>query len=94
MVLIPSPPLPAQRAYASTVGVPIDLPGDITNGYVANGDAAALANRGFIVVGTVGPTTARPQYPRAGDRHIDLTLSVEVVYDGANWRNPVTGAVV
>ena len=89
VVLVPSPPAPTQRAYSATTGTPIDVPGDMA------GDAGALANQGFVAIGTSGTTSARPTANlKAGVWHIDSTLGFAIVFDGANWRNPISGASV
>jgi hypothetical protein len=89
MVCVPSAPAPTQRAYSATVGVAIDVPGDLA------GDAALLANQGFIALGSSGPTSARPTNNlKPGMWHVDTTLNFAVVFDGTSWRNPVTGAAV
>lgn len=51
-----------------------------------------------------GPTTNRPTDPTlaageanylgAGTLYLDTTVGALIVYDGANWRNPATGASV
>ena len=90
LVVVPPPPFPAQRAYVSTVGTPIDVTGDMA------GDAGMLVNQGYVALGTSGPTTSRPTGSnlRTGALHIDTTLNAAVIWDGANWRNPITGASV
>jgi hypothetical protein len=86
---VPPPPLPTQRAYTVTTNQILDVPGDMT------GDAGEIVNSGFTVLGSVGQTSARPiANLRVGDRHVDLTLGFTVIWDGTNWRNPVTGGVV
>jgi hypothetical protein len=66
----------------------LDLPGDAT------GDAATIASQGFMAVGSSGATSSRPSNPKAGSWHVDSTLGYAVVFDGTNWRNPVSGASV
>ncbi len=54
------------------------------------------------IIGLVGPTTDRPTNTQPESqapfslaknlRYLDTTLGVTIVYDGATWRNPVTGA--
>jgi hypothetical protein len=68
----------------------VDVPGDMT------GDVAAILSSGFFVVGASGPTSARPNGVGGvghGYTYIDTTLNIVVVWDGANWRNPVDGAL-
>jgi hypothetical protein len=92
---IPSPPSPAQRAYpAMTAGQTLDVPGDLT------GDAAVLlgnyvgGSAAFLLIGTSGPTPSRPTASlRPGALHVDTGLSIVVVWDGTNWRSPLTGSV-
>lgn len=77
----------ARRNYAASSGSTIDA---------LNGDASPLASQGFVAVGDEsGATTARPvnKYLRPGYVFVDTTLSLVVVWDGTDWRNPVTGAV-
>src|SRR5258706_8359221 len=70
----------ARRSYACAAGSFVDVPGD------AVGDAAALANQGFIALGSSGTTSARPTANlKAGVWHIDSTLGFAVVFDGSNW---------
>jgi hypothetical protein len=89
LVCAPAAPAPTQRAYSATVGVAIDIPGDLA------GDAALLANAGFIALGSSGATSARPTNNlKAGQWHIDTTLGFAVFYDGTVWRNPISGASV
>jgi hypothetical protein len=89
VVCVLSPPLPTQRTYSATVGVAIDVPGDVA------GDAAVLASQGFVALGSSGTTAARPTTNlRPGIWHIDTTLGFAVFYDGTNWRNPISGASV
>jgi hypothetical protein len=59
--------------------------------------ASALVSQGLLQVGNSSGTTAqRPTGSGAlfpGWIHIDTTLSAVVVFDGTNWRNPITGAI-
>ena len=85
-VTVPPPPFPAQRAYATTVGVPLDVAGDMT------GDAEQLASQGFAVIAQSGTTALRPNSPKPGTPYVDTTLNIFIFWDGATWRNAVTGA--
>jgi hypothetical protein len=57
------------------------------------------ANNFYFRVAMTGPTTARPQHgdpdfangPQIGFRYYDTTLSAMIIWDGATWRNEVTG---
>jgi hypothetical protein len=80
---------PILRSYSATAGGFIDALGD------PSCDASVLVSQGFILVGGSGTTAARPNgtgFQKAGFVYVDTTLGLVVVWDGANWRNPVTGA--
>jgi hypothetical protein len=81
------------RTYSASPGSALDVP---------DFDAGALAANGWIKVAPSGPTSARPT-PAAtrapyiagnGSQFFDTTLTALIVYDGATWRNPATGAAV
>jgi hypothetical protein len=93
LVGLPPDPAPTLRAYSSTLGTALDVPGSMDT--IASGDAAALINQGFVAIGMSGVTSARPPTGglRPGFLYVDTTLSIVVVWDSANWRNVVTGAV-
>ena len=60
-------------------------------------DANVLGSQGFLQVGNgSGPTSLRPNLigdPQApGFQYLDTTLGLIVVWNGAGWVNPVTGA--
>ncbi|MBR0910817.1 hypothetical protein [Bradyrhizobium japonicum] len=93
----------ARRYYSCAAGAFVDVPG------FATGDAAQISSSatrtsgdtpgslsvtGLFTVGSSGPTSSRPGNPSLRDLHVDTTLSAVVVFDGASWRNPLTGAVV
>lgn len=92
IVGVPADPAPTQRGYSSTLGTVLDVPGNLD--VIASGDAAELVNQGFVAIALSGTTGARPPTGSLplGSRYIDTTLSIMVVWDGANWRNVVTGA--
>ena len=75
------------RSYSTTAGTPIDVP---------DCDALALRANGWHVsaLGGVGTSTTRPLNPTKGTRFADTTLGVEITFDGKNWRNAITGAIV
>jgi hypothetical protein len=81
----------AGTQYAATPGQTVDVP---------DYAAATLVSAGWLQVGTVGPSTARPTSPRPGAFHFDLTMLPStallglVVWDGATWRSPVDGSAV
>lgn len=55
-----------------------------------------LEGNGWMIVANVGSgaTAQRPSVPTAGDKYLDTSLGYIVVYDGAAWRNPASGAAV
>jgi hypothetical protein len=74
------------RSYTCAAGATIDVP---------DFDAAVLRANGWVeTASAVGATSARPTAPRHGQKYHDTTLGYSVIYDGKNWRNPSTGAVV
>jgi hypothetical protein len=76
----------ARRYYSAGSGAFIDA---------IDGDASVLGSQGFVAVGDAsGTTAARPNnvYLRPGFTYLDTTLALIVIWDGAAWRNPVTGA--
>ena len=75
------------RTYSTSGGAPLDVP---------DFDADVLKANGWHVsaLGGVGVTTTRPANPNTGMRFADTTLGVEITFDGKNWRNAITGAVV
>ena len=84
---------PILRSYSATAGGYIDALGD------PGGDASALGSQGFIPICASGPTSSRPSFSTTtvgvGMRdvlYLDTTISKIVVWDGANWRDPVTGS--
>jgi hypothetical protein len=90
VVMVPPPPAPPQRAYVSTAGTPIDVPGTF------DGDCATLVNAGYVAIALSGTTAARPTNTgllKPGLLYVDTTLSAVIFWDGANWRNAVTGAI-
>ena len=75
------------RTYSTTAGTPLDVP---------DFDALVLRANGWHVsaLGGVGTTSIRPAFPNKGARFLDTSLGVEISFDGKNWRNAITGAVV
>lgn len=85
---------PVLRSYSASAGGFIDAVGDPTSG-----DASTLSSQGFILICQSGPTASRPNFATTtvgvGMRDVlflDTTISKIVVWDGAAWRDPVTGA--
>ncbi len=84
------------RSYSAAAGTYLDVPTEDGALLCANGWHPALT-RGA----QVGPATARPAAPGAAPFYwsdkaprifIDTTLGAVVVWDGASWRNVLTGA--
>ena len=80
------------RQYSATQGSTLDVP---------DFDADVLEANGWLHLGPVGPTSARPpadtlaefvQSIGAGYRFIDTTLGAAIVFTGQGWVNAVTGA--
>jgi hypothetical protein len=65
------------------------------NGFVdaPDGDAFVLSANGWAQVAQVGTTVNRPTHPRFGQKFVDTTLNLIVVWEGSAWRNPASGAV-
>jgi hypothetical protein len=82
------------RTYSATPGSAIDI---------FDADAETLSANGWTKVALSGPTSARPSpilgvsppYLAApGFLFLDTTIDELIVFDGANWRNPISGASV
>jgi hypothetical protein len=73
------------RPYNAAPGAVLDCP---------DFDAGPLAANGYMRVGEVGPTSARPRSPFKGTHYVDTTLALIIMNDGTTWRNPITGASV
>jgi hypothetical protein len=82
------------RAYSGA-------PGSVAD--VIDADAGVLAAAGWTKVAFSGPTSARPTIGAAagpyfvaapGLHFVDTTLNLEIVFDGATWRNPINGNAV
>jgi|GEM_PF-1715770 len=81
------------RTYTGAMGTVYDVP---------DHDADALEANGWTRVEAVGTTAERPNFTAtpagaalsAGRRFLDTTVGALIVWDGATWRNPATGAAV
>lgn len=72
--------------YQAAEGGFVDAPDDTANTLIANGWTAAA--------GAVSTTAGRPVKPSKGATLHDTTLGINIFFDGKNWRNPSTGAIV
>jgi len=78
------------RTYSGAPGSTLDVP---------DFDAQILAANGWVMVCASGPSSSRPLPIMAsapyvagpGFQYLDTTLGAVIVYDGAAWRNPLTG---
>jgi hypothetical protein len=75
------------RKYSAVAGSAIDVP---------DFDAVTLGANGFVRVAVSGPTSARTTGfgLGVGTQFFDTTLNELIVFNGATWRSPVTGASV
>ncbi len=87
-----SPILANGRNYIGVLGTMQDVPDQ---------DAAVLGAAGWLILGLVGITAQRPlnplltpAQPYQNQDYYDTTLGAWIVFDGANWRNMITGAAV
>ena len=79
--------VPGGRSYSCAIGATVDVP---------DFDAAVMAGNGWThcAAGGSGATSSRPVNPKRGTIFNDTTLGYLIVWEGANWRNAVTGAAV
>ncbi|KVD37864.1 hypothetical protein WK11_25465 [Burkholderia ubonensis] len=82
---------PTGHPYSASPGNPIFVPAD---------DAMILAGWGWILgargnpLVTEGGSAGRPASPAINDRYLDHDVGMQIFWDGANWRDPITGAAV
>jgi hypothetical protein len=76
------------RSYSCAVGSFLDVPDFDALVLLANGWTSPA---GGLEVGT---TASRPAKPKKNQAFHDSTLGYVIHFDGANWRNPNTGAIV
>jgi hypothetical protein len=73
------------RKYTCAIGATIDVP---------DFDSFVLGANGWIQVAPVGTTAQRPPKPNLNQFYHDTSLGFMVIWEGAAWRNPATGASV
>lgn len=86
------------RTYSLAAGAVLDLP---------DSDALAASGNGWIAIGggphlpiQVGATATRPtRHPAGitlpvGTLFLDTTVGGVIVFDGSQWRSPISGSVV
>jgi hypothetical protein len=103
-VLVAGRPNPAVTGSAMTVNgrtYPPVTPGTVID--VPDFDAGGLCGNGYVRIAPSGPTSARPSTSQAsgslyfaapGVNFVDTTIGKLIVFDGATWRDPVTGNAV
>jgi hypothetical protein len=69
------------RTYVGVPGTFQDIP---------DFDAGELSANGWLSLGSVGATAARPAVPFVGQVFNDTTVGGNVVWDGKNWRHHQT----
>jgi hypothetical protein len=82
---------PGRRVYSANNGQFIDATGG------PDADAAVLTSQGFLLVAVSGSTALRNSlvtYFKPGTLFADTTLNRLIMFDGLNWRDPMTGNVV
>jgi hypothetical protein len=88
----PNPADPSARFYTASGGQTIDAQGG------PDADASVLVSQGFAIVAPSGTTAFRnaavPNYFKAGQLFVDLTLGRVIMFDGLVWRDVVTANVV
>jgi len=75
------------RVYSALAGAIVVAPDFDGDELEANGWTKVAA-------GGAGATAQRPIAPRRGMSFHDQTLAKNIVFDGKNWRDPATGALV
>jgi hypothetical protein len=73
------------RSYTAQPGSAVDVP---------LMDAPILAANGWCQVAGSGTTAQRPANPYFSQPYHDTTLGYVIVWQGAAWRNPASGAAV
>lgn len=77
--------------YNATPGSFVDIFNDTT-------DLTLLTANGWHALGMVGTTANRPDpYSnnlKGGMPYIDTSLAAVIIWDGLNWRSPLTGSIV
>lgn len=78
------------RYYSCAIGAALDVPDQDAFLMLANGWLPAAGG----VSGGDGTTAQRPSNPVNGTGYYDATLGKGIVFDGASWIDPDTGAIV
>lgn len=83
----PNPITVNKRTYQCNVGSVITVP---------DWDARQMEANGWLYVGSVDTTANRPILSKSarGQTFLDSTLAALIVWDGVQWRNQISGAVV
>jgi hypothetical protein len=109
-VRLMAPVLFAGKPNPAVTGNPINVSGRVypavspgTMIDVPDFDAAGLCGNGYTRIAISGPTSARPStnpnttppYVAApGVQFVDTTIGKLIVFDGAVWRDPISGSAV
>jgi hypothetical protein len=103
-VLVAGQPNPAITGNPINVNgriYPAVSPGTVVD--VPDFDAPTLVANGYTRIAISGPTSSRPTtnqvsgglyYAAPGVSFLDTTISKWICWDGATWRDPVTGSAV
>lgn len=109
-VRLMAPVLFAGKLNPAVTGNPLNVngrvyppvsPGTVID--VPDFDTAGLCGNGYTRIAISGPTSARPSanpntappyFAASGLQFVDTTIGKLVVFDGATWRDPVTGSSV
>ena len=88
--------LPPANGRTTTVGKRVYSAGPGSYCDVPDFDASILQANGWSIaaLGGTGASTARPVNPPVTTQFHDTTLGYNIVWDGKQWRNPTSGAIV
>jgi hypothetical protein len=77
--------VPGGRIYSGTPGTPIDC---------NDADGGVLSANGWLSMGAVGGSAARPAVPFVGQIYNDTDVGGNVIWDGKHWRHHQSCAIV
>lgn len=79
--------LPGGGSPSNASGTVVDLPAN-------SAQLQVLTANGWSRIGLSGTTAQRPTNMAAGEHYVDLTLNKVIVFDGVQFKDPVTGSTV